>query len=93
MSRGDGRHPHAAAGLGQVDSGNTETVTSAHPAAAASDLGEHRVIVLGVILLLIGLVAHIAILWTIGLVLIIIGAVLWLLGSMGRGYIGSRRPR
>jgi hypothetical protein len=32
------------------------------------------VIVLGVILLLIGLVAKIAILWTIGLVLIVIGA-------------------
>lgn len=49
-----------------------------------------NVIVLGVILLLIGLVANISILWTIGLILLIIGAVLWLMGSMGRA-VGGRR--
>ena len=47
-------------------------------------------IVLGVILLLIGLVAKVSILWTIGLILLIIGAVLWLMGSTGRA-IGGRR--
>jgi hypothetical protein len=47
-------------------------------------------IVLGVILLLIGYLAHIAILWTIGIILLIIGLVLMLMGRMGRG-VGGRR--
>jgi len=48
------------------------------------------VIILGVILLIIGFIAKIAVLWTIGIILVIIGAVLWLLGSSGRA-IGGRR--
>jgi Family of unknown function (DUF6131) len=48
------------------------------------------VIILGLILLLIGWLAGIGILQTIGIILIIIGAVLWILGSMGRP-IGGRR--
>ena len=47
-------------------------------------------LILGVILLIIGLLAHIGILWTIGIILIIIGAVLWILGSVGRP-VGGRR--
>ncbi|MCP3822779.1 DUF6131 family protein [Streptomyces sp. A3M-1-3] len=47
-------------------------------------------IVLGVILLIIGLLASISILWTIGIVLIVIGAILWILGSVGR-QVGGRR--
>lgn len=41
-------------------------------------------IVLGAILLILGFVLGINILWTIGIVLLVIGAVLWLLGSVGR---------
>jgi hypothetical protein len=48
------------------------------------------VIVLGLILLIIGLVAGIGILYTIGIILIVVGAVLWLLGSMDRGFGGRR---
>jgi hypothetical protein len=48
------------------------------------------VIVLGVVLLIIGLLAKIAILWTIGIVLVVVGAVLALLGAGGRE-IGGRR--
>jgi hypothetical protein len=48
------------------------------------------VIVLGLILLLLGLLLDIGILWTIGIVLLVVGAVLYLLGSMDRG-IGGRR--
>jgi hypothetical protein len=48
------------------------------------------VIVLGLILLLLGVLLKIGILWTIGLVLIVVGAVLWLLGSMDRA-VGGRR--
>jgi hypothetical protein len=48
-----------------------------------------HVIVLGLILLLLGLVLGIGILWTIGIVLIVVGAVLWLLGATGRA-VGGR---
>ncbi|MGH3758036.1 hypothetical protein [Actinophytocola sp.] len=45
-------------------------------------------IVLGAILLVIGLVANISILWTIGIVLVVVGAVLALLGGTGRRVFG-----
>lgn len=51
--------------------------------------GEDSVIVLGIILLIIGFVAKIAILWSIGIVLLVIGAVLAVLGMMGRA-VGGR---
>ncbi|MFJ9680788.1 DUF6131 family protein [Streptomyces sp. NPDC101194] len=47
-------------------------------------------IVLGVILLVIGLVAGISILWTIGVVLVVIGIALWILGAVGHA-VGGRR--
>jgi hypothetical protein len=47
------------------------------------------VITLGVILLIVGFVAKIAILWSIGIALLVIGAVLALLGMMGRA-VGGR---
>jgi hypothetical protein len=47
-------------------------------------------IVLGIILLLLGILLGVGILYTLGLVLIVIGAVLWVLGSMQRG-VGGRR--
>jgi hypothetical protein len=47
-------------------------------------------IVLGIILLIIGFVAKVAILWTIGIVLVVIGAILAVLGAAGRE-IGGRR--
>jgi hypothetical protein len=47
-------------------------------------------LVAGIVLLLLGLVLGIGILYTIGIVLIVVGAVLWLLGSMNRS-VGGRR--
>ena len=47
-------------------------------------------IVLGLILLILGILLGIGILYTIGIVLIVVGAVLWLLGSMNRS-VGGRR--
>jgi hypothetical protein len=41
-------------------------------------------------LLVIGYVAKIAILWTIGVILHVIGAALFLLGSLGRAVFGRR---
>jgi hypothetical protein len=48
------------------------------------------VLILGVILLVIGWLASIGILQTLGIILIIVGAVLWILGSTGRP-VGGRR--
>jgi len=41
-------------------------------------------VILGVILLLLGLLFDISILWTIGIILLVVGAVLYLLGAVGR---------
>jgi hypothetical protein len=48
------------------------------------------VIVLGVVLLLIGFIAKIAILWSIGIVVLVIGLILLILGAMGRE-VGGRK--
>jgi hypothetical protein len=48
------------------------------------------VIILGLILLLIGFVTGITILWTIGMIVLVVGLVLWLLGAMGHA-VGGRR--
>ncbi|MCX5450782.1 DUF6131 family protein [Streptomyces nigrescens] len=45
---------------------------------------------LGIVLLVIGFVTGIAILWTIGIVLVAIGAILWLLGAMGHAVAGRK---
>lgn len=47
-------------------------------------------IVLGIIALLVGFVLKISILWTIGIVLVVVGAILAVLGSTGRA-VGGRR--
>jgi Family of unknown function (DUF6131) len=47
-------------------------------------------IVLGVVLLIIGFIAKIAILWTVGIILVVIGLVLALLGMAGHA-VGGRR--
>jgi Family of unknown function (DUF6131) len=47
-------------------------------------------IILGIILLIIGFVAKIAILWTIGIIVLAVGLILALLGAIGRG-VGGRR--
>ena len=46
-------------------------------------------IVLGVILIIIGALADIGILYTLGAILAVIGIVLWVLGTMGRA-VGGR---
>ena len=49
-----------------------------------------RMIILGLILLVLGLLLGVPILWVIGLVLIAVGAILWIAGSAGHE-IGGRR--
>jgi hypothetical protein len=48
------------------------------------------VIIFGLVLLLIGFVTGIAILWTLGVIVLIVGLVLWILGATGRA-VGGRR--
>jgi hypothetical protein len=48
------------------------------------------VIVLGLICLIIGLVFGIGVLWVIGIILVVVGLILELLGTMGRA-VGGRR--
>ena len=47
-------------------------------------------IVLGIVLLVVGYLLHIPILWTLGIILVVIGAILALLGTAGRA-VGGRR--
>jgi hypothetical protein len=47
-------------------------------------------IVLGIVLLIIGFIAKVAILWTLGIIVLVIGAVLAVFGTMGRA-VGGRR--
>lgn len=47
-------------------------------------------IILGIVLLLLGLLLKVPILWTIGLVVLVVGLILLLLGSTGRA-VGGRR--
>ena len=46
-------------------------------------------IILGLILLILGFALGISILWTIGIILLVVGAVLYLLGATGRA-VGGR---
>jgi len=46
-------------------------------------------IIIGLVLLLLGLFLGVPILWTIGVVLVLVGAVLWILGATGRA-VGGR---
>jgi hypothetical protein len=48
------------------------------------------VIIFGLVLMIIGFLLGIAVLWSIGVLLLLIGLVLWILGSIGRA-VGGRR--
>ncbi|MET9615804.1 DUF6131 family protein [Kitasatospora indigofera] len=47
-------------------------------------------IVLGVILLVIGFLTSLSFLWTIGIVLVVVGLILWVMGAVGHE-VGGRR--
>ncbi|HZF91452.1 DUF6131 family protein [Streptomyces sp.] len=47
-------------------------------------------LLLGIILLVVGFLTGISILWTIGIILVVIGAILWIAGSLGHS-VGGRR--
>jgi Family of unknown function (DUF6131) len=47
-------------------------------------------IIVGAILLILGLVLDLYWLWVIGIILLVVGAVFWLLGNVGRPVAGRR---
>ena len=47
-------------------------------------------IIIGLVLLLIGFLLGVPLLWVVGVVLVLVGAVLWILGAVGRE-VGGRR--
>lgn len=47
-------------------------------------------IILGIILLIIGFIANIAIVWTIGIIVLLVGAILAVLGMVGHA-VGGRK--
>lgn len=47
-------------------------------------------VILGIVLLVLGYFFHVAPLTTLGIVLLVIGAILWILGSIGRPVAGRR---
>jgi hypothetical protein len=47
-------------------------------------------IALGIILLILGYVFSMHLLWVLGIVLLVIGAVMWVMGSIGRPVAGRR---
>jgi hypothetical protein len=48
------------------------------------------VIIFGLILLLIGFITGIPIVWTVGMIVLVVGLVLWVLGTMGHAVRGRR---
>jgi uncharacterized membrane protein HdeD (DUF308 family) len=61
-----------------------------HSAAGLIPRERLLMIILGVILLIIGFIAKIPIVWTLGIILVVVGAILALLGGAGRA-VGGRR--
>ena len=47
-------------------------------------------IIFGLVLLIVGFVAHIPIVWSIGVIVLVVGLILMLLGALGHA-VGSRR--
>jgi hypothetical protein len=47
-------------------------------------------IVLGLALLILGLILGVGILWTIGIILVVVGIILWILGTLDRAVLGRR---
>ena len=47
-------------------------------------------IIFGIVLLIIGFVMGIAIVWTIGVIVRVVGLILWLLGALGHA-VGGRK--
>jgi hypothetical protein len=81
--------------VGQVAGNGFDARQSGHSLAEAARIAVHYegadvVVVGGVILLVLGYVLGISILETVGGILLVIGVVLWILGSVGRPVAGRK---
>jgi Family of unknown function (DUF6131) len=76
--------PHAAQGIGAA----ADRVSPGRPFPQHN--WSDKMLILGLILLILGFLLGIPILWTIGIILLVVGGVLFLLGSVGRP-VGGRR--
>jgi hypothetical protein len=56
----------------------------------SEQLSGGNMVVFGIVLLIIGFLTGIPFLWSIGVILLIVGLVLWALGAMGHA-VGGRR--
>jgi small-conductance mechanosensitive channel len=82
--------PEAAAQPTRFELLNVQTILLPPSKAAAVTCQEPPLIILGVILLIIGFITGIAILWTIGIIALVVGVILALLGMAGHA-VGGRR--
>jgi hypothetical protein len=79
----------------RVDASAWKRAESGRPSASAHPVGRgagggSSMLILGLVLLIIGWLTNLGILVTLGIILLVIGAVLWIMGSMGRP-VGGRR--
>jgi len=82
--------PEAATQPTRFELLNVQTILLPPSKAAAVTCQEPPLIILGVILLIIGFITGIAILWTIGIIALVVGVILALLGMAGHA-VGGRR--
>jgi hypothetical protein len=66
------------------------TATSAVDQAGGHDMSGVSVVFIGVIIIIIGFVSKIAVLWTIGIIAVVVGVILALLGTT-KYAVGGRR--
>jgi hypothetical protein len=88
-SRSNGKASPCVRSRNHIPNHLTPAISSRRPGTAAGRQ-ELPLIILGIILLIIGFVAGIAILWTIGIIVLIAGVILALLGMAGHA-VGGRR--
>lgn len=47
-------------------------------------------IIVGIILLVVGFLLEVSILWTMGVIVLVLGAAFWVMGAIGRPVVGRR---
>jgi uncharacterized membrane protein HdeD (DUF308 family) len=52
--------------------------------------GSDLMLVVGIICLILGFILSIPVLWTIGIILAVIGVILWIMGAMDHAVLGRR---
>jgi hypothetical protein len=72
-----------------IDPGTFERLTAGYSQVNPMSL-EDQMLIIGLILLVLGFLLDVSFLWTLGIILIIIGAVLFLLGASGHPVAGRR---